>query len=123
MKKKFISADKEAFGKLKAIFRCSDRMIRNALSFDENKGNSDLAKRIRQAAKINGCHTYLVVDEMECFFDSDGTMHNLCPNGAQIEISKETGKGIIIYKGDVVAEYDQVMVSQIPSIQARAMAF
>lgn len=122
MKKKFISADKEAFRKLKAIFKCTDRMIRYALSYDEGKGNTELAKRIRRAAKINGCHTYVVVDEMECFYDADGTMHNLCPNGAQIEISKETGKGLIIFKGDVVAEYDNVMFSQIPSIQARAMA-
>lgn len=123
MKQKFISADKDAFAKLKTIFNCSDKMIRNALSFNKEKGNSDLAKRIRHTAKILGCHTYVVVDEMECFFDSDGTMHQLCPNGAQIEVSKETGKGVIIYKGDVVAEYNQVMVSQIPSIQARAMAF
>lgn len=121
--KKFISADKEAFAKLKHIFKCSDRTIRNALSFDEKRGVSNRAKRIRHAAKTIGCHTYIVADEVECFFDWDGTMHNLCPNGAQIEISKETGKGVIIYKGNVVAEYEQVMVSQIPSIQARAMAF
>ena len=124
MKQKFISANKVAFERLKGVFGCSDKMIYNALSFDKERGNSDLAKRIRHTAKILGCHTYVVVDETECFFDTtDGIMRQLCPNGAQIEVSKETGKGVIIYKGDVVAEYNQVMVSQIPSIQARAMAF
>lgn len=120
--KRFITATENQRDKMKKIFKCGDRMIHNALTYDENRGHSDLAKRIRMAAREMGCHTYVVVDEMECFFDSDGKMHQLFPNGAQIEISYKTGLGVIIHRGKVVAEYSNVTVSQIPAIQERAQA-
>jgi len=120
--KMFISASKEQRQHLMRIFKCKERTIRNALTFDEARGNTELAKKIRHAAKIAGCHTYVVAMEFECFYDADGTMHQLFPNGAQIELSKETGKGVIIYKGNVVAEYNNVKVSQIRDIQKLAAA-
>lgn len=120
--KKYIHASKEQREKLMKIFRCTERTIRNALTYDSSKGNSDLAKRIRHTAKIAGCHTYVVTEEFECFFDADGIMYQLFPNGAQIELSKDTGVGEIIYKGKVVAKYENVAVTQISKIQERAMA-
>lgn len=121
--KKFIHADKAMLEKLKAIFKCSDRTIRNALTYDGNKGNSNLCRKIRFTALQNGCHTYTVTREFECFHDADGIMYQLFPNGAQIELSKVTGAGDIIYKGKSVAHYDHVQVSDISAIQERAMAY
>lgn len=60
--------------------------------------------------------------EFECFHDSDGIMYQLFPNGAQIELDKTTGRGVIIYKGGTVAEYTDVHISQINAIQERAAA-
>lgn len=120
--KKYIHADKAMMEKLKAIFKCSDKTIRNALSFNQEKGNSALCKKIRFTALQNGCHTYTVVDEFECFHDADGIMYQLFPNGAQIELSKVTGIGEIIYKGKAVARFDHVQLTDIPAIQQRAAA-
>lgn len=123
--KKFIHADKGVTAKLKAIFKCSDRTIRNALSYDETKGNSDLCKKIRfTAVQQYGCHTYTVTKEEECFHDeADGIMWLLYPNGARVGLNKITGEGEIIFKGEVVAHYENVQVSEIRKIQAKALAF
>ena len=122
--RKFIHADKGVTAKLKAIFKCSDRTIRNALTYDENKGNSDLCRKIRFTALQYGCHTYTVAKEEECFHDeADGIMWLLYPNGAQVGLNKITGEGEIIFKGDVVARYDKVQLTDIPAIQAKALAF
>ncbi len=120
--KKYIHATKEQREHLMNIFRCTDRTVRNALTFDCCKGNSDLAKRIRHTAKIAGCHTYVVSEEFECFYDADGIMYQLFPNGAQIELSKITGTGEIIYKGKAVARFHNVQLTDIPEIQQRAAA-
>lgn len=120
--KKYIHATKEQREKLMKIFGCTDRTVRNALTFDCSKGNSNLAKRIRHTAKIAGCHTYVVTEEFECFHDADGIMYQLFPNGVQIELSKVTGIGEIIYKGKAVARFDHVQLTDIPAIQQRAAA-
>ncbi|MDE7414370.1 MAG: hypothetical protein K2N05_11385 [Muribaculaceae bacterium] len=122
--RKFIHADKGVTAKLKAIFKCSDRTIRNALTYDENKGNSDLCKKIRFTALQYGCHTYTVNKEGECFHDeADRIMWCLYPNGAKVSFDKVTGVGEIFFKGDVVARYDNVQLTDIPEIQAKARAY
>lgn len=119
--KKFIHADKAMTEKLKKIFRCSDKTIRNALGFNQEKGNSALCKKIRFTALQNGCHTYEVVDMFECFHDeADGIMWQLYPNGAQASFNKNTGEVEIIFKGEVVAKFDKVQLTDINRIQAKA---
>jgi len=116
---RFLLANKEQREHLMRIFGCTERMIREALSF---RSESDLAKRIRIAAQKNGCRVHGVVDEMECLFDSNGTIHQLFPNGAQLEIDKTSGKGLLLHKGKTVAEYYSVRISDIRDIQRRAIA-
>lgn len=120
--KKYIHATKEQREHLMRIFKCTERTIRNALTLDESRGNTELARKIRFTAIQSGCHTYVVTKEFECFHDADGIMYQLFPNGAQIELNKLTGNGAIIYKGSAVAEYTDVHVSQISTIQERAAA-
>lgn len=122
--KKFIHADKAVMSKLKAIFKCSDRTLRNALTYDGDRGNSGLCKKIRSAARQYGCHTYTVDKEGECFHDeADNIMWCLYPNGVQVSLNKMAGVGEIIYKGKVVACYNNVQLTDIPEIQAKAKAF
>lgn len=121
--KKFIHASKEQKEKLMKIFHCGDRTVRNALTFDEGKGDSDLCKKIRFTALQDGCHTYVVVKEFECFHDeADGIMYQLFPNGAQVELDKNTGIGEVYYKGELIARYERVQLTDINAIQARARA-
>ena len=51
--KQYIHVTRETRQKLMKIFGCSERMVFFALQFDEKKGNSDLAKKIRKAAYEN----------------------------------------------------------------------
>lgn len=44
--KKYIHATKEQREHLMRIFKCKERTIRNALTFDEARGNTDLARKI-----------------------------------------------------------------------------
>lgn len=121
--KKYIHASKEQKERLMRIFKCTERTVRNALTYDASRGESERARKIRFTAKQWGCHSYAVVGEFECFRDeADGIMYQLFPNGAQIELDKNTGRGVIIYKGSPVAEYTDVHVKQIKAIQARAAA-
>ena len=119
MMERFLLANKEQREHLRKVFGCTDRMIREALSF---RSESDLARRIRIAAKKHGCRVHVVVDEMECLFDCNGTIHQLFPNGAQLEINKSSGEGILLYKGKTIAEYHSVRVSDMRDIQKRAIA-
>lgn len=120
--KKFIHASKEQKEKYMKIFHCGDRTVRNALAFDGGKGDSDLCRKIRFRALQDGCHTYIVVKEFECFHDTDNIMYQLFPNGAQMELDKNTGIGEVYYKGDLIARYKHVQLTDINTIQARARA-
>lgn len=120
--KKYIPVTKEEREKLAKIFKCSERMVYFALTYDPKRGKTNLARKIRHTAKKSGFCVYVVVKEMECMFLHDGMMVQMFPNGAQIEFSTKTGIGTVIYDGKLVAEYRGVKLSEIPSIQERAMA-
>lgn len=114
---KYISIDKAAVAKLMKIFGVGERCIKNALA---GRSDNKLAQRIRMAAMENGGVVYRVGADMECFFDHDGVMHQIFPNGAELEIDTHTGCGQIMFKGHRVVGYDNVKVRQIPELQAKA---
>lgn len=114
---KYISATADQRKKLEKIFNCTDRTIRNALSFRET---SERCERIRVAATKMGCQTYIVTKESECFYDSNGDLVQPFQNGAVIELSKTTGIGRIVHNGHIVATYTDVNLTDIPAIQQRA---
>ncbi len=116
---RYISATPEQREKLMKIFGCTDRTIQNALTF---RNNSDLSKRIRIAARKDGCCTYAVTKESECFFDSDGNLIQPFQNGAVIELYKETGEGALLHRGRTIERYSDVRIADIPAIQRKAMS-
>lgn len=118
---KYISVSKEGMERLKEAFKVGERCVKNALAF---RSDNDLARKIRFTAKSQhgGC-TYYVGKEMECFFDSDGSMHQIFPNGAEICIDKGTGEGMIYHKGRVARRYDAApVVAMINEMQQTALA-
>lgn len=115
--KKYLSATKGQREHLMKIFGCCDRMVRDALSY---RSDTELAQKIRKAAKENGCPTYRIGLEMETIFDSDGAMHQVFPNGAEIEVDKELGKVNLVFRGEIVEAYGDIHVSEIKAIQQKA---
>lgn len=110
--------------KLRRIFAIQgkplcERTVKNALNFEKD---NELARKIRHTALQNYGVTYVVAEEMECFFTSDNDMVCIFPNGAELRLDRATGEGRIYWKGEVVKRWEKVMVSQIGMLQEQAEA-
>ena len=121
--KQYIHVTKDTRQKLMKIFCCTERMVFYALQFDEKKGNSVMAKKIRKAAYESGGILMTESPALETLFDHDGYMRQYLPNGAIIELGKtpETKGGAVFFKGEKVRDYEDVKVSDIVNIQNWAM--
>lgn len=124
-----IAADSVLRGKLMKIFNVGDRAVRNALDWTSE---SELAKKIRFTALKNGGvmiapvkDNAVINDFIAATFhdsDDDRMMRQYMENGAVIELSKETGIGNVYWHGESVRRYENVQVTDIPSIQKYAAA-
>ena len=102
-------------------FGVSERTVRNAITFDDRRGNSELAAKIRKLAMERG-GIVMVGTEIETLYDYDKVMRQYCPNGALIEIDRKDSSGQVIFKGETVKTYEHVTLSDIDEIQAFASA-
>ena len=101
------------------LFKVTGRTVDDALRFDAERGNTDLARKIRKVAMEHGGIVMVVSPEAETLFDADGYMRQYLPNGVLLEFEKEAGNGgcNVYLKGDMVRRYDNVQVRDIPAIQ------
>lgn len=101
------------------LFKVTGRTVDNALRFDAERGNTDLARKIRKVAMEHGGIVMVVSPEAETLFDADGYMRQYLPNGVLLEFEKEAGNGgcNVYLKGAMVRRYDNVQVRDIPAIQ------
>lgn len=86
------------------------------------RSDSDLSKRLRQLAMEHGG---VVVDEIQekdptTLHDSDGWMRQYYANGASVEMCKKDGHAEVWMRGQMVARYENVKVSEIDCIQQMA---
>lgn len=119
--KQYIHVTKETRQKLMKIFGCTERMVFYALQFDEKKGNSDLAKKIRKAAYENYGILMNVIPALETLHDHDNYMRQYLPNGAVLEFNKNNGDGDVYIHGKCVRHYENLFWSDIEGIQNWAM--
>ncbi len=120
--KKYIHIKKEDREFIAKLFKVTGKTVYNAIRFDEKRGDTVLAKKIRKVALERGGITMVVIPEIETLHDSDKVTRQYCPNGALIELDRNDGRAYVIFKGDIVREYENVMLSEIPSIQQYAEA-
>ena len=103
--------------------KVTERTVFNALSFDEVRGHTELACRIRKLAMDRGGIVMYVSSEMETLFDADGYMRQYFPNGALLEISKSGDGGASIwFRGEKVWSAPSARCSEIECMQERAAA-
>lgn len=123
---KYISVNKEGIKALQRTFKVKgkpicERCVKNALAF---RTDNDLARKIRFAAvKHHGGCTYYNIPEGEFFFDSDSCARAIYSNGAEIYLDKQTDEGTVYGpKGEVVARYADVTLTQINELKQMAEA-
>lgn len=120
--KRYIHITKENREFLMKAFGVSRKTVQNAVMFDGERGDSDLAKRIRKLALERGGIPMVTSPEVETLFDSDGYMRQYFPNGAMLEVSKKDASGDIFFKGENVRHYDRVEIPDMYAIQDWAQA-
>lgn len=104
-----------------ASLKVTERMVYYALRFEGERGNTDLARKIRRLAMERGGIIMVVTPEVETLHDSDEYMRQYFPNGVELEFAKKGDASCdVLYKGKVVRHYDNVMVRDIPAIQKYA---
>ena len=115
--KKYIHIKKADREFILNLFKVTGRTVNNALRFDEERGNTDLARKIRKVAMEHGGIVMTVNPEAETLFDADGYMRQYLPNGVMLEFEKEAGGCNVYYKGELARRYEDVQVRDIPAIQ------
>ena len=97
------------------------RLIRATLNYEKPLGMSKNAIKLRQIILCGGGKiTYDGVTSEEVFFDSDGSLVQRYSNGAQITISKATGKAVLTRNGKVKVEIERAKHSEIMALQKAA---
>ena len=114
---KYIHVTKEVRLVLAKTFNVSDKTVRNALSFDKKRGETDCAKRIRKFALQKGGIVMVVAPEVEVLYDYDGVINQYFPNGAKLESDKNTGDTELFYKGERVARWEDIKLRDMDTIQ------
>ena len=81
----------EVRSKIMRTFGVSRQTVGNALNYRGERGQSDLAKRIRIMALENGGRHMVSWPECETINDALGMMIQTFDNGSKIEVNKNTG--------------------------------
>lgn len=118
--KKYIHITKENREFLMKAFGVTGKTVQNAVRFDAERGDTDLAKKIRKVALERGGIVMAVAPEVETLHDADGYMRQYFPNGAMIEVKKENGFYEVLYKGEVVKTGAGLTIAQLEGLQAFA---
>ena len=120
--KRYIDITRENREFLMKVFRVTYKTILNAITFDDLRGNTELAKRIRKLALERGGTVMVEVAEIETWHDADGHVRQYFPNGVILDGDKKSGKVDLLVGGKVARSYDNPKISEMETIQREAMA-
>lgn len=119
--KKYIHITKADRDFIAKALKITERMVFKAIRF-ENGSDTELCKKIRKLAFERGGILMTVAPYMETLHDHDKVMRQYFPNGALVELDRNDGRGYVIFKGETVKTYENVMLSEIGGIQEFAAA-
>ncbi|MBQ7421324.1 MAG: hypothetical protein IJV27_04190 [Prevotella sp.] len=111
--------------KIEKVFGVTGRTVSNALNYTGERGQTDLAKRIRVMALENGGRHVVTLPECETIHDErSGQMVQTFLNGAELVIDKNTGDAKVRDpKGKVRMRRENILVKDIYVLQECAMTF
>ena len=110
--KRYIHIRKQDRLKIAKAFMVTERTVFNAIIYDSERGNSDLARKIRKAAIECGGIPMVEAPEVETLHDNDN----------YIRMDKTAGTCDVWLRGEKVRRYENVAVNQINDIQCWAGA-
>ena len=121
--KRVIEVTKETRDFLQKAFDVTGTMVWYALNFDEKRGQSDLAKRIRNLALQKGGVVLNIGPEIETIHSADGRMRQYFPHDVILEAdTRSTGQVAVYKKGELQRIWDNPGVSELDGIQNWAMS-
>ena len=121
--KRVIEVTKETRDFLQQAFDVTGTMVWYALNFDEKRGQSDLAKRIRNLALQKGGVVLNIGPEIETIHSADGRMRQYFPHDVLLEADTRcTGLVAVYKKGELQRSWDNPGVSELDRIQNWAMS-
>ena len=115
--KTYIHIKKEDRDFIAKAFGVGNKTIRNALHYDDERGGSELARRIRRLALERGGIKMVEAPESEVLFDSDGYMRQYMQGGVLLEFNLEEGSCTVYKEGEEVRRFLDVFVRDVPFIQ------
>lgn len=121
--KRVIEVTKETRDFLQQAFDVTGTMVWYALNFDEKRGQSDLAKRIRNLALQKGGVVLNIGPEIETIHSADGRMRQYFPHDVLLEADTRcTGLVAVYKKGELQRSWNNPRVSELDGIQSWAMS-
>ena len=121
--RRVIEVTKETREFLQKAFNVTGTMVWYALNFDEKRGQSDLAKRIRNLALQKGGVVLNIGPEIETIHSADGCMRQYFPHDVLLEAdTRGTGLVAVYKKGELQRSWDNPGVSELDGIQSWAMS-
>ena len=121
--KRVIEVTKETRDFLQKAFDVTATMVWYALNFDEKRGQSDLAKRIRSLALQKGGVVLNIGPEVETIHSADGRIRQYFPHDVLLEAdTRSTGQVAVYKKGELLRIWDNPGVSELDGIQNWAMS-
>ena len=119
--KRVIEVTKETRDFLQQAFDVTGTMVWYALN--EKRGQSDLAKRIRNLALQKGGVVLNIGPEIETIHSADGRMRQYFPHDVLLEADTRcTGLVAVYKKGELQRSWDNPGVSELDGIQNWAMS-
>lgn len=107
---------------LMKAFDVTSVMVWYALSFNERRGQSELAKKIRFAAIKRGGRVMNYVPECECIHDSDGCMKQYYGDRVVIVCDKVNDTAVLLKDGSSCGSWKHITMPKLAAIQAQAEA-
>lgn len=115
--KKYIHIKREDREFIAKAFGITERSVFNAIRFDDRRGETEFARKVRKLAMERGGIVMVEIPEIETLHDADGYMRQYLPNDVLLEFSREDGGCDVFHKGMKVRHYENVLVRDIPEIQ------
>lgn len=108
--KKYIHIKREDREFIAKAFGITERSVFNAIRFDDRRGETELARKVRKLAMERGGIVMVEIPEIETLHDADGYMRQYLPNDVLLEFSREDGGCDVFHKGMKVRHYENVLV-------------